>query len=82
MSTKAKRKRRKKELIAERDGRLCFYCRRVFELEFMTLDHLVPKTRGGSNHISNLVLSCSPCNYKKGHVDVVSFVCGRRVRGI
>ena len=29
----------------------------------LTVDHIVPKARGGSNHISNLRACCSDCNY-------------------
>lgn len=31
-----------------------------------TLDHVLPRTRGGSNHHGNLVTSCSECNEARG----------------
>jgi 5-methylcytosine-specific restriction endonuclease McrA len=31
------------------------------------MDHVVPKSRGGKNTWSNLVLSCAACNNKKGN---------------
>lgn len=31
-----------------------------------TVDHVVPRSRGGSDGDANLVVSCAPCNYKKG----------------
>ena len=49
--------------ILKRDGHKCTYCAAVGDL---TADHVVPLTRGGSNHPSNLTACCLPCNTKKG----------------
>ena len=32
----------------------------------MTKDHILPKSRGGKNHISNMQTMCCRCNSKKG----------------
>lgn len=32
-----------------------------------TFDHVIPRSRGGSDHLDNLVLSCYPCNSAKGN---------------
>jgi 5-methylcytosine-specific restriction endonuclease McrA len=51
--------------LLEKFGRQCAYCRRTnvpFEI-----DHQVPRSRGGSNRVSNLVLSCHQCNLDKGN---------------
>ena len=47
------------------DGVICAGCGRVLELEFMQLDHNLPRTDGGPNHILNRVLLCGPCNRRK-----------------
>ncbi len=50
--------------LLEKFGRQCSYCggrETAFEL-----DHVVPKSRGGSDRASNLVLSCHECNAAKG----------------
>jgi 5-methylcytosine-specific restriction endonuclease McrA len=53
-----------------RDGYRCQYCtRHRSELrgrEFLTRDHVVPMSRGGSNSWANVVTACSPCNNRKG----------------
>jgi 5-methylcytosine-specific restriction endonuclease McrA len=33
----------------------------------MTQDHIVPRAKGGKNHISNLQTMCYECNYEKGN---------------
>lgn len=44
-------------------GHRCIYCQATGPL---ALDHIVPVARGGSNHPSNLVAACRPCNSSKG----------------
>lgn len=40
----------------------------------LQLDHVQPRSRGGSNRVSNLVLACGPCNQRKGNQDVRTFL--------
>lgn len=40
----------------------------------LSLDHVRPRSRGGSNQVSNLVLACVPCNEAKGDRPVEQFV--------
>lgn len=47
-----------------RDGFKCAYC--GSNKEKLTLDHIVPKSRGGLSSFENCVASCRPCNNKKG----------------
>lgn len=48
--------------IYKRDGHECVYCGSRRNL---TLDHVIPKSRGGTNDWTNLVTSCIKCNLKK-----------------
>lgn len=45
---------------------ICAGCGRELEREFMELDHIMPRSDGGENHITNRILLCRPCNGKKG----------------
>lgn len=49
--------------IYKRDNYECVYCGSKKDL---TLDHVVPKSKGGGNEWTNLVTSCFKCNLKKG----------------
>lgn len=46
---------------------LCAYCRQLFQLDEMTLDHVVPVSRGGVHAIKNKVLACKKCNSRKAN---------------
>ena len=50
--------------LLEKFERQCVYCR-LRNIAF-ELDHLRPRSRGGSDRVSNLVLSCHACNAAKG----------------
>jgi hypothetical protein len=55
-----------KQALARRDGGArCRYCGLRQKLRDMTVDHVVPLSRGGNNALSNLVLACAACNRAK-----------------
>src|SRR6058998_1151848 len=59
----ASRKISRRALFA-RDGWRCVYC--GTSSGRLTLDHVVPRSRGGDSVWENVVTSCAPCNHKKG----------------
>jgi len=52
-----------RQRIFSRDKHTCVYCGSKRNL---TIDHILPKSRGGKNTWTNMVTCCSPCNRKKG----------------
>lgn len=57
-----------------RDGMACVYCDAGVEnCERLTLDHLKPHSRGGSNDPTNLVTCCVRCNSSRGVRSVTAF---------
>ena len=48
-----------------RDGWRCMYCGTTNGR--LTLDHVVPRSRGGDSVWENVVTSCAPCNMRKGN---------------
>ena len=50
--------------ILRRDSHRCQYCG---SRERLTLDHVLPKSRGGRDTWENLVAACVPCNNRKGN---------------
>lgn len=45
---------------------LCYWCGETLTVENRTVDHLTPQVHGGTDHPSNLVPCCFPCNSQKG----------------
>lgn len=52
--------------IMLRDERTCQYCRVEYTTDKLTLDHVIPRSRGGESSFENLVACCHRCNNKKG----------------
>lgn len=44
----------------------CHYCGEQLKIKQATVDHVVPKSSGGRDFVTNFVLSCYPCNARKG----------------
>ena len=60
-----------REYVLEKWQRKCAYCDACgVPLE---IEHIVPKSRGGSNRTSNLTLACHPCNERKGKLTAREF---------
>ncbi|MBX3460072.1 MAG: HNH endonuclease [Planctomycetes bacterium] len=51
--------------VYERDNGRCQYCNAVVHKRDMTLDHVVPVSRGGATSWGNCVLACGRCNHRK-----------------
>ncbi len=60
-----------REYLLEKWGRTCAYCgTKDVRLQ---IEHLVPKTRAGSDRVSNLTLACEACNQRKGTQTAAEF---------
>jgi 5-methylcytosine-specific restriction endonuclease McrA len=52
--------------ILARDGHQCQYCGRHFPIQQLSLDHVIPRSRGGMTTWENVVCACLNCNVRKG----------------
>ena len=52
--------------IFARDKNKCQYCGKKYPTSELSLDHVIPKSRGGENNWENIVCACTGCNCKKG----------------
>ena len=52
-----------RNMVYKRDGHKCQYCGATRRL---TIDHVVPRSKGGGDTWENMVVACSSCNTKKG----------------
>ena len=51
--------------IFERDGYICKYCGKKFDIKDLHIDHIRPVSLGGDNRETNLATSCFRCNIEK-----------------
>jgi len=49
-----------------RDHNTCQYCGRRYTTSQLSLDHVIPRSRGGKTTWENIVIACVPCNQRKG----------------
>lgn len=60
-----------REYLLEKFERTCVYCgKKDIPLQ---IEHIIPKSRGGTNRINNLAISCQRCNQKKGNKTAKEF---------
>ncbi|MEG3931608.1 MULTISPECIES: RNA-guided endonuclease IscB [unclassified Microcoleus] len=64
-----------REFLLSKLNRTCAYCG-VKETR-LEIEHIQPRSKGGSNRVSNLCLACVPCNQKKGNQDIKDFLKGK-----
>ena len=57
------RRRLSRQAVFYRDGFTCQYCGK--ETRQLTVDHIVPRSRGGVHVWENVVSACVPCNHRK-----------------
>jgi 5-methylcytosine-specific restriction enzyme A len=63
-----------KHRLAVRDGgAMCHYCLQWGKIYDLTVDHVIPRSHGGSDALANLVLACWPCNRAKGDLAPAEF---------
>jgi 5-methylcytosine-specific restriction endonuclease McrA len=55
-----------KKMLWKRDDGKCQYCGVKVSIGTATIDHVIPRSRGGKETWKNLVIACSKCNSKKG----------------
>jgi hypothetical protein len=64
---------RKRLSILSRDNWRCVFCDGDLTVLRATLDHLLPRSRGGTNDARNLAAACGPCNRRKGDKTLAEF---------
>jgi len=62
--TSSEAKRKWRQSIKEYWDYECAYCG---EAENLTLDHITPRSKGGTDRVTNIVCACKECNTSKGH---------------
>ena len=74
MNSKQSRKLENKKELLRRSSNTCVYCSCELTLENMTVDHIKPKSEGGSNMLYNMAACCYKCNNLKSDMDHKMFI--------
>jgi hypothetical protein len=74
LSGNQKKRSRKVAKLRARDGFACFYCDEIMKNADTTIEHLVAKADGGTDHPSNLVLAHADCNEMAANMPVIGKV--------
>jgi 5-methylcytosine-specific restriction endonuclease McrA len=62
------------EYLLDKYNRTCVYCGANGDGVKFNRDHVIPKSKGGTNSIHNLVLCCVPCNQAKTNIPIEEFL--------
>jgi len=65
---KARKLKRSEWWLRRINRGVCYYCKREVGREQLTMDHVVPLSRGGKSKKGNIVPACKECNNKKKYL--------------
>ena len=70
--------------ILERDGRECVWCRRELEAggRLASVEHVIPRLKGGPAWLDNEVAACRGCNRARGHAAPADWLRDCEARGL
>jgi len=57
----------------------CYYCGQTFAKKDLTMDHIVPLSRGGKSSKGNVVVACQPCNSDKKYYTAAELILKNRM---
>ena len=71
--SQTRRREAKRTLFGGRDVVPCCFCQKPLTYAEATIEHVLPQSRGGTWDLSNLTISCAPCNSARGNMGYQKF---------
>ena len=72
-SARRKLSEHERQYVYKKYNGTCVYCGQSVMFPYMTVDHIIPLSKGGTNEFSNLQLTCQKCNRIKGDLKTEDF---------
>lgn len=63
-----------KKVVGDHDNWICYLCEKKGSYKEMSIDHIKPVSRNGSNELSNLRIAHKECNLKKGNMSYIGYL--------
>jgi hypothetical protein len=63
-----------KQKVIARDGLKCIYCGRTIDLDTLHIEHLMPRSKGGTEDLDNLTAACPICNTSKANRSYLDYI--------
>jgi 5-methylcytosine-specific restriction endonuclease McrA len=60
--------------LARKNKYICHFCNKKIKGCYLTRDHKIPKSRGGTGSWENTLLSCKKCNLRKADMSYEEFI--------
>jgi 5-methylcytosine-specific restriction endonuclease McrA len=59
-----------RQRVLQRDKNVCYLCEKKIDLRDASVDHVIPKSKGGTNSMGNLRAAHKDCNFLKGDMSL------------
>jgi hypothetical protein len=77
--SKSRLTQQQRQLVNQRSGGCCEYCisQALFSPDPLSIEHIIPRSRGGTHELDNLAVSCQGCNnLKYNHTEAIDPITG------
>lgn len=71
---KPSKESKRRKVLYENQGSICHYCLYQTPYNKWSIDHILPRSKGGTDRIQNLVGACKTCNGQKGSQSIEDFM--------
>lgn len=64
----------KRRIVYDESSGHCIYCGHLISLKQLSVDHIIPRSNGGTDSLENLICSCRICNNNKNDLSISQYI--------